>query len=709
MFKKLWIAVFGLSVAIFSFGYSAENLQICKNKQYTVDQLYKDIKKAPVSSEDLGRYVWYGGRNVIFPVPLLWSCWSFYYDWKMFCDEIYSKFMSNKENFNLVQELQNLYNKLDDQSKLKQILSKMDFSSFDNFIQKNANAYIEYQNYINSITFYMLEKNNSGYVYNIPYKFLVPFNVTFNWSIQNLSSYYTDIWFVWLLLWFLVVLAFIYSLFVGNRFLAALSMANIFGYIIWWFVWSSILWYWIWLVAWTMFSVAVFFYQLARNSKNQYFVLTLFSLLFLIFIVQYWLNFVRIASQGGIWPMIWYKQSNWRSDDFIYSNKTYNKLKEKGLISSDFKLLAWQQISFIYNIVTDPNKYKQLLEQGDFPEQIANQVEFIIKKRNEIKSLFVKYPYIWKDIFDLQFNHYNRFVPVANARKEGEWIFIWWTYMRYFIKNQKDIYYDHMLVKLWEWLSDGDLCKSYQRIRKDKKIKYIVIDPNIWTVVRFDNASNKTLFDRFFGNINLATWDLEEKGVLTHLYDMIDNWYAKLFYTNNIAMKYAFIATDKDIKSYILAKGYSWDIDQNDILRFRYALLALRYPWSANLVSKFTKTNLYKSNAIYLTEFVYSQLFKRMSTLDFVDDIIDIKGDNISSDQIKKVIMLLQKALQVDKNLLSQVDKMIENLSIKERKVLYFILSIILSEKDIQEKVLTSLVDNSIYWQSQLFIVEFKD
>jgi hypothetical protein len=41
-------------------------------------------------------------------------------------------------------------------------------------------------------------KKTSDAIY-VPYKLLVPFNVTFNWSLQNLSSYYTDIGFVWLL------------------------------------------------------------------------------------------------------------------------------------------------------------------------------------------------------------------------------------------------------------------------------------------------------------------------------------------------------------------------------------------------------------------------------------------------------------------------------------------------------------------------------
>lgn len=46
----------------------------------------------------------------------------------------------------------------------------------------------------------------------IPYRYLTPFNIVFNWSLQNLSSYYTDIGFVWLMIMGLLVLGFVYAL-----------------------------------------------------------------------------------------------------------------------------------------------------------------------------------------------------------------------------------------------------------------------------------------------------------------------------------------------------------------------------------------------------------------------------------------------------------------------------------------------------------------
>jgi hypothetical protein len=41
---------------------------------------------------------------------------------------------------------------------------------------------------------------------SIPYRYLVPFNIVFNRSLQNLSSYYTDIGYVWLLIMMLLML-----------------------------------------------------------------------------------------------------------------------------------------------------------------------------------------------------------------------------------------------------------------------------------------------------------------------------------------------------------------------------------------------------------------------------------------------------------------------------------------------------------------------
>ncbi|MEI6118705.1 MAG: hypothetical protein WCP92_05790 [bacterium] len=52
------------------------------------------------------------------------------------------------------------------------------------------------------------------------------------------------------------------------------------------------------------------------------------------------------------------------------------------------------------------------------------------------------------------------------------------TYIQYFLDNQRNIKSDGMLNRFREQNSDGNMCKSYQRI-KTSNVKYLVIDPNI--------------------------------------------------------------------------------------------------------------------------------------------------------------------------------------------------------------------------------------
>lgn len=88
-----------------------------------------------------------------------------------------------------------------------------------------------------------------------------------------------------------------------------------------------------------------------------------------------------------------------------------------------------------------------------------------------------------QDVFDLQFPHYNKLIQTMNDSTADEGALIAGTYARYFIQDQTNIRYDQFLTWLWEQTSDGDVCNSYLRL-KDQNKKYIVIDPNIGTVVQ---------------------------------------------------------------------------------------------------------------------------------------------------------------------------------------------------------------------------------
>jgi len=83
-----------------------------------------------------------------------------------------------------------------------------------------------------------------------------------------------------------------------------------------------------------------------------------------------------------------------------------------------------------------------------------------------------------KDIFNLQFPQYNKIIKLANARGEDQGMLVAGTYLRYFVDNQRYVKDDGFLGRLWQMFSDSDACNAYLRL-KDNHIRYIVIDPNI--------------------------------------------------------------------------------------------------------------------------------------------------------------------------------------------------------------------------------------
>lgn len=98
------------------------------------------------------------------------------------------------------------------------------------------------------------------------------------------------------------------------------------------------------------------------------------------------------------------------------------------------------------------------------------------------QTVRVKFPYEWTDILDLQFPFYKKTLNAINAQTGDEINLIAGTYFQYWINKQSKLMGDGLLVELWTKFSDGNLCKSYLRL-KDKKLKYMIIDPNIATIV----------------------------------------------------------------------------------------------------------------------------------------------------------------------------------------------------------------------------------
>lgn len=136
-------------------------------------------------------------------------------------------------------------------------------------------------------------------------------------------------------------------------------------------------------------------------------------------IVQLFFNLVRISSQGAGGPFVWYKANTGR--------ETY------------------------------------------FNEQLQPETR-------------IKAGYRWDHVFDLQFPYYNGFIEYTKTRDDEDGVLIAGTYLQYFLDNQHNLQFDNMLGKLWRWSSDGDSCRTYLRLQ-DQNIKYLVIDPNIGTVV----------------------------------------------------------------------------------------------------------------------------------------------------------------------------------------------------------------------------------
>lgn len=137
----------------------------------------------------------------------------------------------------------------------------------------------------------------------VPYKFLTPLNVIFNWSLQNLSSYYTDIGFIWIVSILLLIVGLLSTAVYRRYQLFALHLVTLFGWIIRWLIASGIIWYAVGLIAWTLFtntlyisSLFVCYDKLKDKSHMNVSGIVLF-LLVVIGLVQTFLNLIRIASQ----------------------------------------------------------------------------------------------------------------------------------------------------------------------------------------------------------------------------------------------------------------------------------------------------------------------------------------------------------------------------------------------------------------------------
>lgn len=584
--------------------------------------LYSWLKEGiwSAADEDLGRYVGYGWKtfsNNFFTILLPKGCYSLFKDAKYFCE---NELALSQLTFAWVADF---LQKAPQTERVVWWLKESSVSGSDIIAQNTLLDEIKTFVQSNSIQKFT---NSSGTQINIPYKYIIPFNVTFNWSLQNLSSYYTDIGIMWLLWLGIVILGLLYGIFSRKRQLAVISLVTLGAWATWWLVGSWIVWYSLWLIVWTILGIIAYFYYMYRSfgKKTSLFdtiFLYLLAGVFLFFaLIQLVLNFVRIGSQGGSWPFAWYKWNVW--EKYVLDNE-----------------LQWEQ--------------KQVLG------------------------------YSAKDVFDLQFPHYNPILSKVNGREKGEWVVVAWTYLQYFINDQNNVSSDGFLTEFRKSASDNNVCNTYKRL-VDKKTKYFLVDPNIASVVMW--GWNSTLLDRFFAVLG-PNDTLLQHGALTMLQALVQGGYLELVSTNSLVTKYAFVASDDELSQ--LLNVPVWDA----LLIERARMSAARF---------FPKVQQYANVAAEL-------LSKRIQTLEWIEDIANALGKEI--DQQKVVALAKEIVTNKNKNNYSTALEKIGTLTDDEKATLQYFLSVYQSRTTQPEnyrQYITNLITSSFSAWSQVmaFIVK---
>ncbi len=606
-----------------------ENLspEECKIINFSEEELNKNLQKAVVWNEDVWRYVWYGrkeftktkGLNIGYWLLRLMypkdnTCYWLNKDAKILCN--------NSDlvlSFNL-EWLKWLLDELNPKSKSYGIVEK----AISNAEKKwQVASIIEYRDEALSIKQYYENhaiRTENGKIF-IPYRYIIPLNISFNRSLQNLSSYYTDIWFIRLFTMVFIVLGLLYWYIKNNKTLISISSIWILWRAIWWIIGWWILWYGLWLVIWTILSSIIYINELIHDSKKEsdknllYFFLIIFAIRW---IIQIFFNFIRISSQGTGGPFSWYKMNTGKSMEL------------------------------------DEN----------------------LQQKTSIVNSYTR-----KDVFDLQFPYYNKFIEQVKWRKDTDGVLIAWTYIQYFLHNQKNIVSDGMVGWLREDMSDNDSCKSSIRLKK-KNIKYIVIDPNIWTVGM--GEGNETLFHRFFAKLD-SNQKIESHGAISMLIKMNQDWFIKLINTNNLWTKYALILDDNKFKEYFWS-----EISDEEIILLRSKLAVARY---------FQDVNNY-------VNFISKIFIERIDTKEVIGDIADVYGKVIDENKVTTAATTLLEAWSVTPQLLQSITKAMNQ---DERIILSQYLWIVNLKKSNSEKlpeIVNSMLSQSLWWGSQIIALE---
>ena len=603
------------------------DLASCKTQKFSSGDLYTGMKAALMTNEDIGRYVGYGwkefdrkGRSVGYYLmriffPLNDTCYGANHDAKLLCEQA-----GAIDSFD-VATLQKLMNEVSTDGKAYPLLSAA-LNAYELKAKTLSWAFnpTEFRDQIVALRQYYQDHSiatSAGKLF-IPYRYLTPVNIIFNWSLQNLSSYYTDIGFVRLFMLVFVVFGVIYALIKKDKHLTILSGVTVLWWSIRWIIGGGILWYGIGLTVWTILTVALFmqaFLDASDEHESYSSLLYTFLVLFALWAsVQMMFNFIRISSQWAGWPFMWYKMGNGKSVE-----------------------------------VTDQ-----------------------LQQQETVKSKYGR-----KDVFDLQFPHYNGFIDYVANRKDSDGVLIAGTYMQYFLKNQRNLQMDGMLNRFWKETSDGNLCKSYQRLQHDN-IKYLVIDPNIWTVGM--GEGNESLFNRFFAKRDAVSGKIQEDGAISRLVKLRKAGYIWLFSTNNIGAKYAFSLDDATLEASF------GQLSADDLILLRAKLSIARF----------------FPDAQQLLTFIATTFTQRITNGKALGDIADIYGKTIQEDKLLAIAQQLQAQKDPE-----QSKAAIQALSQDERLILVQYLGLVqlqTAQNPQLQEYTNSLLQQSLGGGSQLIV-----
>ena len=580
------------------------SMERCLNTKFTKEELEEWKKEAVVWNEDVGRYVWYGWKEFTDKRALSYWLLRLIYPKNNTCYGANSsaRFLcKNKDYINAgnVEKLEEILKS----GKIKA------WSPAEELIIKTLDEYKENPDSLrtNIVNLKQYYENHSIYTQkwkiNVPYRYIIPWNITFNRSLQNLSSYYTDIGFIWMFVFIFTAFGLIYSIIRKNQKLFALSFATVVGWAIWRVIWWAILWYGIGLIMRTILVLSMFIQDLINKDNDEghklLLVLTL-GALGLWMLVQMFFNLIRISSQWASWPFLWFKQS------------------------------------------------------------VGQVTEVTDDLRIEEK---IKIWYSQKDVFDLQFPHYNKFIEYTKDRDDKDGVLIAGTYLQYFLDNQKNLKFDGWLAWFWEQWSDENTCKMYQRI-KSENVKHLVIDPNIATVVMWEG--NESLFHRFFAKTDPISGKVIEKGSMLMLAQLVDQWYGKLFYSNNLWAKYGFGLSDEELTPFV------WTKSKDELNYLRAQLAAARFlPNSnelVNMIAQIFNSRILNGKAVWDIADVYGKIVDEAKIINAVNVFLStpestpVIVSTLTQDERFILIQYINLYSSLKQNNIQQYQEMINNI-----------------------------------------------